>query len=116
MPLACVFRPVALRECASPAHSRTLYAHHASCRFPKKPSLSLSLSRPVRVRADGEASPSTGDAPAWVEPLVVMDGDEVFVHYVIKDKDGKVLNDSRDDNEPLTFDVRESDQATWIKT
>ena len=36
---------------------------------------------------------------------VAMDGDTVFIHYICRDEDGNVVDDSADSEEPVSFEV-----------
>eukprot|EP01025_Chloroclados_australasicus_P038673 TRINITY_DN3991_c3_g2_i1.p1 TRINITY_DN3991_c3_g2~~TRINITY_DN3991_c3_g2_i1.p1 ORF type:complete len:222 (+),score=28.92 TRINITY_DN3991_c3_g2_i1:143-808(+) len=42
---------------------------------------------------------------AGSEPLVAVDGDLVTLHYVCSDKDGQVIDSSREREEPITLEV-----------
>ena len=59
----------------------------------------------MRVRCGGQQQTIRDDVCAGGSPQVAMNGDVVHVHYICRDEEGNIVDDSADSEEPVCFEV-----------
>lgn len=59
----------------------------------------------IKMRCDGQQEMRRGNVCTGGSPQVAMNGDVVHVHYICRDEEGSIVDDSADSEEPVCFEV-----------